>query len=171
MSSPNFCFLTCIKVSQEAGKVVWRWSGIFISLRIFQFVVTHAVNETEVDVFLKLSCLFYDLTDVGNLISGSFAFSKSNLNIWKFLVHVLLKPGFENFEHYFVSMWDECNCVIVWTSLDCFSLGLEWKLTFSSPMATAVKWYIVKSLSRVRFFVTAWTVAYQAPLSMGFSRQ
>jgi len=92
-----------------------RWSGISISLRIFQFVVTHAVNETEVDVFLKLSCLFYDLTDVGNLISGSSAFSKSNLNIWKFLVHVLLKPGLENFEHYFASMWDECNCVVVWT--------------------------------------------------------
>ena len=66
--------------------------------------MTHTVNETEVDVFLKFSCLFYDLTDVGNLISGSSAFSKSNLNIWKFLVHVLLKPGLENFEHYFASM-------------------------------------------------------------------
>ena len=66
--------------------------------------MTHTVNETEVDVFLKLSCLFYDLTDVGNLISGSSAFSKSNLKIWKFLVHVLLKPGLENFEHYFASM-------------------------------------------------------------------
>ena len=72
-----------------------------------QFVVIHTdkgfgvVNNA--DVFLELFCFFYDLTDVGNLISGSFAFSKSSLNIWKFSVHVLLKPGFENFEHYFLA--------------------------------------------------------------------
>ena len=62
------------------------------------------VNKAEVNVFLELSCLFDELTDVGNLISGSSAFSKSSLNIWKFTVHVLLKPGLENFEHYIVSM-------------------------------------------------------------------
>ena len=62
------------------------------------------VNEAEVDVFLKLSFFFYDSTDVGNLISGSSAFSKSSLNIWKFTVHGLLKPGLENFEHYFAEM-------------------------------------------------------------------
>ena len=72
-----------------------------------QFVVIHivksfgVVNEAEIDVFLEFSCFFYDITDVGNLISGSSAFSKSNLNIWKFAVYVLLKPGLENFEHYF----------------------------------------------------------------------
>ena len=59
------------------------------------------VNEAEVDAFLELSCFFYDPTDVGNLISGSSAFSKTSLNIWKFMVHVLFKPGLENFEHYF----------------------------------------------------------------------
>ena len=75
-----------------------------------QFVVIHTVkgfgvvNKTEVDVFLELSCFSDDPTDVGNLISGSSAFSKSSLNIWKFTVHVLLKPGLENFEHYFASM-------------------------------------------------------------------
>ena len=75
-----------------------------------QFVVIHRdkdfsiVNEAEVDVFLELSCLFYDSMNVGNLISGSFAFSKSSLNILNFMVHVLLKPGLENFEHYFASM-------------------------------------------------------------------
>ena len=75
-----------------------------------QFIVIHTVkgfgivNKAEVDVFLALSCFFEDPTDVGNLISGSFAFSKSSLNIWKFVVHVLLKPGLENFEHYFTSM-------------------------------------------------------------------
>ena len=71
------------------------------------------INKTEVDVFLELCCFFDDPTDVGNLISVSFAFSKSRLNIWKFMVHVLLKPGLENFEHYFPSMQDECNCVVV----------------------------------------------------------
>ena len=73
------------------------------------------VNEAEVDVFLEFSCFSYDPTDVGNLISGSSAFSKSSLNISKFSVHVLLKPSLENFEHYFASMWDECNCVVGWT--------------------------------------------------------
>ena len=75
-----------------------------------QFVVIHlvqgfsVVNEAEVDVFLDLSCFFNDPVDVGNLISGSSAFSKTSLNIWKFMVHVLLKPGLENFEDYFTSM-------------------------------------------------------------------
>ena len=75
-----------------------------------QFVVTHTVkgfgivSKTEADVFLELSCFFDDPMDVGNLISGSFAFSKSSLNIWIFTIHVLLKPGLENFEHYFASM-------------------------------------------------------------------
>ena len=62
------------------------------------------VNKAEVDVFLELSCSFYDPVDVGNLNSGSSAFSKSSLDIWKFTVHVLLKPGLENFEHYFASV-------------------------------------------------------------------
>ena len=75
-----------------------------------QFVAIHrvkgcgVVNKTEVDVFLVRSCFFHDPTDVGNLISGSSAFSKSNLNIWKFMVHVLLKPDLENFEDYFTSV-------------------------------------------------------------------
>ena len=75
-----------------------------------QFVVIHTikgfgvVNKAEVDVFLKLSCFFNDPMDVGNLTSGSFAFSKSSLNIWKFTVHILLKPGLEDFEHYFASV-------------------------------------------------------------------
>ena len=67
------------------------------------------VNKAEVDVFLEFSSFFDDPKDVGNLISGSSAFSKSSLNICKFMVHVLLKPGLENFEHYFTSTRDECN--------------------------------------------------------------
>ena len=84
-----------------------------------QFVVIHTVkgfdvvNKAEVDVFLELSCFFNDLTDIGNLISGSSAFPKSSLKIWKFTVHVLLKPGLENFEHYFTSVLDECNYAVV----------------------------------------------------------
>ena len=87
--------------------VVW-YSHLFKNF--LQFVVIHTVkgfgivNKAEVDVFLELSRFFDDRTDVGNLISGSSAFSKPSLNIWKFMVHVLLKPGLENFEHYFASM-------------------------------------------------------------------
>ena len=87
-----------------------RWSGILISLRIFQFFVIHTgnsfsvVSEAEIDVFLVFACFFYDSVDVGSLISGSSAFLKSSLNIWKFMVHVLLKPGLENFEDYFASL-------------------------------------------------------------------
>ena len=72
------------------------------------------VNKAEIDAFMELSHFFNDLMDVGNLISGSSAFSKSSLNIWKFSVHVLLKPGLEDFEYYFANVWDECNCVVVW---------------------------------------------------------
>ena len=84
-----------------------------------QFVVIHTVkgfgivSKSEIDVFLELSCFFDDPTDVCNLISGSSVFSKTNLNIWKFKVRVLLKPGLENFEHYFASMRVECNCAVV----------------------------------------------------------
>ena len=71
------------------------------------------VNKSEIDVFLKLSCFFSDPADVDNLISGSSAFSKTSLNIRNFTVHILLKPGLENFEHYFTSVFDECNCAVV----------------------------------------------------------
>ena len=84
-----------------------------------QFIVIYTVkgfgivNKAEIDVFLELSCFFNDPVDVGNLISGSSAFSKSSLNIWKFSVHILLKPDLENFEHYFASVCDEYNSVVV----------------------------------------------------------
>ena len=84
-----------------------------------QVIVIHTVkgfgrvNKAEIDVFLELSCFFHDPVDVGDLISGSSAFSKTSLNICKFTVHVLLKPGLENFEHYFTSMRDDCNCEVV----------------------------------------------------------
>ena len=107
MSNSNCCILTCIQVSQDAGQVVW-YSHLFQNFP--QFIVMHTVkgfgivNKAEIDVFLELSRFFDDSADVGSLISGSSAFSKTSLNIWKFMVHVLLKPGLENFKHYFTSM-------------------------------------------------------------------
>ena len=107
MSSSNSCFLTCIQFPQEAGQVVW-YAHLFQYFP--RFTVIHTVkgfgivNKAEIYVFLELSCFFNDPVDVGNLISGSSAFFKTSLNIWKFTVHVLLKPGLENFEHYFTSM-------------------------------------------------------------------
>ena len=96
MSSSNCYLLTCIQISQETDQVVWY---SLLSKNFPQFVVIHTVkgfgivSKAEGDVFLELSCFFNDPTDVVNLISGSSAFSKSSLNIWKFMVHVLLKPG------------------------------------------------------------------------------
>ena len=106
-----------------------RWPGIPISKSFPPFVVIHTVkgfsvvNEAEVDVFLEFSCFFYDPVNVGNLISGSSAFSKSSLYVWKFLIYRLLKPSLENFEHYFANVWDECHCVIAWTF---FSISCLW---------------------------------------------
>ena len=132
MSDSNCCFLTCLQISQEAGQVVWY---SYLLKNFPQFVVIHTVkgfgvvNKAQVDVFLELSCFFqwsnrcwqFDLWFLS-------VFSKSSLNIWKFTVHVLLKPGLENFEHYFTSMWDECNCVVVWAFFGIAFLW-DWKKT------------------------------------------
>ena len=110
MSSSNCCFLTCIQISQEASQVVW-YSHLFQNFP--QFIVIHTVegfgvvSKAEIDVFLELSCFFHDPADVGNSISGSSVFSKTSLNIWKFMVHILLQPGLENFGHSFTSV-DRC---------------------------------------------------------------
>ena len=126
-----------------------RWSGIPISFTFPQFFVIHTVkgfgivNKAEIDVFLELSCFFYDPADVGDLISGSSAFSKPSLNIWKFTVHILLKPGLENFEHYFARVWWVQLCIslnILWHSnvfLGHFSKGMEMKAKIN-------KWVLIK---------------------------
>ena len=107
MSSSNCYFLTCIEVSQEAGQVVWY--SCFLK-NFPQSLVIHTVkgfgivNKAEVDVFLELSCFFDDPMDVCTLTSGSSAFSKTSLDIWKFTVHILLELGLENFEHCFASV-------------------------------------------------------------------
>ena len=101
-----------------------------------QFFVIHIikgfgiVNKAEIDVFLELSFFLNDPADVGNLISGSSGFSKSILNIWKFIVHILLKSGSENFEHYFANMWNECNCAVVCAF---FGISFLWDLNENGP--------------------------------------
>ena len=127
-----------------------RWSGILKDFR--QFVVIHRVkgfgivNKEEVDVFLELSCFFGYPTDVGNLISGSSAFSKSNLNIWKFMVHVLLEPGLENFEH--LRVWDECNCTVVWAFFGIVFLR-DWNENWSFP----VLWLLLNFADLLAYWV------------------
>ena len=117
MSVSNCCFLTCIQLSQEEGKVVW-YSHLLKNCP--QFVVIHTVkgfradNEAEVVFFLILLFFFYDPTDVGNLISGSSGFSKSSLYVWKFLDHVLLKPNLKDFENYLPSIRNEYNPAVTW---------------------------------------------------------
>ena len=110
MSGFKCCFLTCIQVSQKAGKVVWN---SHLLKNFPQSVVIHTVkgfsvvSEAEVDISLEFSCFFDEPTDVGNLISSSSVFSKTRLNTWKFSVNVLLKPLLENFEHYLADICQE----------------------------------------------------------------
>ena len=134
--SSSCSFLTCIQISQEAGQLVW-YSHLLKNFP--QFVVIYIVkgfgivNKAEIDVFLELSCFFDDPADTGNLISGSSAFSKTSLNTWKFTVDILLKPGLENFEHYFTSMWDEYDCVVVWAFF-CNAFLWDWNENWSFPV-------------------------------------
>ena len=116
MSGSNCCFLICIQVSQEAGKMVWC-SHLLKNFPVCCDLVKgfSIVNEARVDVFLEFPSFLYETAEFLNLISGSSAFSKSNLYIWKFSVHVLLIPSLKDFEHYLASMWHEHNCVVVWT--------------------------------------------------------
>ena len=136
-SSSNCCFLRGIHISQEAGKVVW-YSCHFKNFPHFVLIYTvksfGIVNKAEVDVFLKFFCFFYDTKDVGNLTSGSSVFSKSSLNIWKFLVCILLKLGLENFEHYFASVSYECNCAVAWTLFGSTAFLRDWNENWPFPV-------------------------------------
>ena len=134
MSSSNCGFLTCMQVLQEAGEVVW-YSHLFKNFP--QFVVIYTVKGfsivTEADVFLEFSSFFYDPTDVGNLISSSSASSKSSLYIWKFWVHIMLKPSLEDFEHIVTKMGDECTCSVAWTFFNNVLLG-NWDEAWPFPV-------------------------------------
>jgi len=124
-SGSNCCYLTYIQVSQKAG----RWSGIPISRRISTVCYDPHSQRFQHSQRSRNRCLFCNslafsnLVDVGNLISGSSAFSKSILNIWDLSVYILLKPSLENFEHYFASMLNEYSWAVVWTF---FGLALLW---------------------------------------------
>ena len=107
-------------------------------------------------MFFWNSCFFEDQEDVGNLISGSSAFSKTRLNIWKFIVHVLLKPGLENFKHHFTSVWDECNCVVVWAF---FGIAFLWDWNENWPfpvlwplLSFQICWHIECSIFTASLF-------------------
>ena len=151
MSSSNCCFLTCIQISQGAGQVVCYFH---LFQNFPQFVVIHPlkgfgkVNKAEVDVFLEHACFFNDPVDGGNLISGSSAFSKSSLNIWKFTVHILLKPGLENFEHYLASMWDETNCVVV-----CIYFGIAFLWDWNENWPFPVLWPLLSFPDLLAYWV------------------
>ena len=148
MSGSNCCFLTCTQISQEAGQVVW-YSHLLKNFP--KFVVIHTVKGfgivNKADVSLELSCFFDDLEDVGNFISGSSVFSKSSLSIWKFTVHVLLKPGLENFEHYFASMWNVCNCAVVWAF---FGIAFLWDWNENWPFP--VLWPLLSFLNLLAYW-------------------
>ena len=123
---PNCSFLTHIQVSQETGKMVW-YSYCFKSFP--QFIMIHTVkgfgvvDETEVDVFLEFPSFLYNLANVGNLSSGASAFSKPSLDIWKFLVPIMLKPSMQDFKHDLTTMGDECNCPVVIIPFSTILLG------------------------------------------------
>ena len=137
MSSSNCCFLTGIQVSQESGKVVW-YSPFFKNFQkkkkkeecsslLWSTQRLYMVKEAEGDVLLELSCFLHDPTSISNLITGSSASLKPSLYIWKFSLHVLLKPGLKDFEHSLASMWDKSNCTVVWTffALPFFGFGMK----------------------------------------------
>ena len=147
----NCCFLTCIQISQETGDIPIWYSHLFKNFP--QFVVIHivkgfsTVNEAVVDVFLESSCFFYDLADVGNLILGSSAFSKSSLNHWKFSVGILLKPIFKNFEHYFASVRTFFGIAFLWDWNENWPFPVLWPL-WSFPNLLA---YWVQQLNSIIF--------------------
>ena len=129
----QFClFLSCIQASQETGQVVW-YSHPFKNFP--QFVVIHTVKGfgvvNEADFFFFFYFFFHDPMDVSNLISGSSAFSKSSLYIWKFSVHILLKPSLKDFENQLASMWNEYNCMVVWIF---FGIALLWDWNENWPL-------------------------------------
>ena len=125
MSSSNCCFLTCIWVSQEADKLVW-YSHLFKNFPVCcdppnQILCYSQWSRNR--FFFGIPHFFLYPMDVGNLISGSSAFFKSSLYIWKLSVHVLVKPGLKDCEHDLASMWNECNCMLVWML---FGIVLLW---------------------------------------------
>ena len=131
-----------------------KWSGISISWRISHSLLSSTVksfgivDKAEVDVFLEFSCFFDDPMGVGNFISGSSAFSKSSLNICKFTIHVLSEPGLENFEYYFATVWDECNCAVVWTFF-----GIAFLCNWNEILSFTLLWPLLSFPNLLEYWV------------------
>ena len=160
MSSCYCYFLTCIQISQETGKVIW-YSHLFKNFP--QFAVLHivkgfsVVNEAVEDYFLESPCFLYDLIGVGNLISGSSAFYKSSLCIWKFSVHILLKPSLKDFKHNLTSMWNGHDCMVVWAFFGIVLLGIGMKTD------------IFQSCGHCRVFQICWHIECSTLTTSSFS--
>ena len=137
----NFAFF---QKSYKYNHIQYNLSDWLILFRNLHLVIN--------DVFLELSSFFHDPADVGNLISGlisgSSAFSKTSLKLWKFTVHILLKPGLEDFEHYFTSVWDECNCAVVWAF---FSIAFLWDWSENWPFP--VLWPLLNFTNLLTYWV------------------
>ena len=153
VSGSDFCFLTGIQASQETGKVVW-YSHLF---KNFSQLEIH--NDTEVDALLEFSCSLYDQMNVGNLIFGSFAFSKPILYIWKFLFHILLRPSLKDFERYLTSIWKEHTCTVIWTFFD-ISIPWDWNENWPFP----VLWPLLS----FPILLTYWVQHFQQHHLLGF---
>ena len=139
MSGSNCCCLSCKEASHETGKVVC-YSPVFKNLP--QFGVIHTVKWSRCRRFSGILCFLSDPRNVGNLISSSSAFSISSLYIWKFSVHILLKPSLKNFEHYFASMWNECSCAVV-----CIAVLWDCSETFSFQSQRTRRIFVGKVMS------------------------
>ena len=158
MSGSSCCFLTCIQISQEAGQVVW-YSHLFKNFP--EFIEIHTVKGFSVvsgaDIYFSGILLLFLLSNrCYNLIFGSSAFSKSSLNIWKFSVHLLLKPGLKDFEHYLASVLSDCNSTVVehFLALPFFGIGMntglfpvQWPLLSFSNLLT----YWMKHFKSISF--------------------
>ena len=148
-SSSDCCFLTCIQVSQNTGKVIW-YSHLLKNFSVCcdphsQWLLLS--NEAEVNVFLEFPCFLHDSLNVDNLISGSY-FSKCILYIWKFLIHILLKPSLKEFGLNLASMWNEYNCAIVWTF---FGISFLWNWDKNWPFP--VLWPLLSFPNLLAFWV------------------
>ena len=149
-TSSNCCFLTCIQAFQEIGKVVW-YSCLFQNFPVCcdphsqGFVI---VDKAEIDVLLEFPCFLHNPTNVSCVICGSSSFSKSSLNTWNFLVHILLKPGLKDFEHYLASLWNEHDCTAVWAF---FGIAFLWD--WNENWLFPVLWPLLRFLNLLTYWM------------------
>ena len=150
MSSSNCCILTCVQISQEADPVVW-YSHLFQNFPVccdpHSQRLWHS-QQSRCRCFSGTLFLFPWSSGCWQFDLRFLCFSKTNLNIWKFMVHVLLKPGLKNFEHYFTSVWDECNCAVVWTF---FGIAFLWDWNENWPFP--VLWPLLSFLNLLAYWV------------------